>query len=217
MGVVPGFTERFDKALMFAAALHRTQTRKGSSVPYVGHLLAVAALVIDDGGSEDEAIGALLHDSLEDGSEYFDGGRQALRQNIAERFGEEVLAIVEACTDDEGHQKGVGGSAEGERRAWLARKEAYAATIARKSLGALRVTAADKVHNAESMIDNHGQCGAELWMRFRTNSKEDQILVYRRVSQAISERSVELTKAGVPCSALPGRLARAVRLLEALV
>jgi (p)ppGpp synthase/HD superfamily hydrolase len=58
--------ERFDSALEFAARTHRVQTRKGSEVPYIGHLLGVCSLVIEDGGSEDKATAALLHDAVED-------------------------------------------------------------------------------------------------------------------------------------------------------
>ena len=59
-------TSRFENALVFASQLHREQRRKGSNVPYVSHLLAVVALVIEHGGDEDEAIAALLHDAVED-------------------------------------------------------------------------------------------------------------------------------------------------------
>ena len=64
-------TERFDTALSFVSKLHRLQVRKGTEIPYLGHLLAVAALVIEDGGSEDEAIAALLHDAIEDQGQYY--------------------------------------------------------------------------------------------------------------------------------------------------
>jgi len=108
-------TERFDAALLFAATLHRQQPRKGTKIPYLGHLLAVAALVIEDGGSEDEAIAALLHDSLEDQASNYPGGREALRVYIRDHFGPGVAAIVDACTDDEGLPKGSGATPSGER------------------------------------------------------------------------------------------------------
>ena len=60
------FTHRFEDALVLAHQLHAKQTRKGTSIPYVGHLLAVTSLVIENGGTEDEAIAALLHDAIED-------------------------------------------------------------------------------------------------------------------------------------------------------
>jgi hypothetical protein len=90
-------TKRFDAALRFAADLHKSQFRKGTETPYIGHLLAVTALVIDDGGSEDEAIAALLHDSIEDQGEHYPGRRTALRHYIRDQFGVVVADIV-ACT-----------------------------------------------------------------------------------------------------------------------
>lgn len=59
-------TERFDDALSFASRLHREQCRKGTSIPYISHLMAVSAIVLENGGDEDAAIGALLHDAAED-------------------------------------------------------------------------------------------------------------------------------------------------------
>jgi (p)ppGpp synthase/HD superfamily hydrolase len=103
-------TQRFDSGLCFAAQLHRVQVRKRTEIPYLGHLLAVAALMIEDGGSEDEAIGALLHDSIEDQAEYYAGGRTALRRYIRDQFGAVVADIVDACTDDEGFVKGIVGA-----------------------------------------------------------------------------------------------------------
>ena len=88
-------TNRFEQALVFAAQLHREQRRKGTGVPYVSHLLAVAALVIEHGGDEDEAIAALLHDAIED-----QGGAKA-REEIRRRFGDRVTGIVDGCTDSE--------------------------------------------------------------------------------------------------------------------
>ena len=60
------YGERFEEALLYAARLHRDQTRKGTGVPYVTHLLAVAAIVGETGGTENEVVAALLHDAPED-------------------------------------------------------------------------------------------------------------------------------------------------------
>jgi len=77
------FTARFDDALAFASNLHRAQCRKGTLIPYISHLLAVTALVMEDGGSEDEAIAALLHDAIEDQGDKYDGARAGLRAHPA--------------------------------------------------------------------------------------------------------------------------------------
>ncbi len=126
--------ERFAQALVYATRVHRDQTRRGR--PYVAHLLRVAGLVIDDGGSEDEAIAALLHDAAED-----QGGYRRLRE-IRTRYGADVAAIVDACTDTYDEPK----------PAWRTRKEQYLARLADSSPGALRVSIADKVDNASAIL-----------------------------------------------------------------
>lgn len=145
----------------------KSQFRKGTKIQYIGHLLAVGALVIEDGGSEDEAIAALLHDSIEDQAEHYPGGCDALRVYIRDHFGGVVAAIVDACTDDEGFVKELAGTPAEDRERWLVRKRKYAESIAHKTSEALRVTTADKVHNVESILDSHAAIGPEVWNRFR--------------------------------------------------
>jgi (p)ppGpp synthase/HD superfamily hydrolase len=208
-------TKRFDATLSFVTELHRSQLRKGmGNVPYVGHLLGVAALVIDDGGTEDEAIAALLHDSLEDQGRHYQGGREKLRAYIREHFGAEVSAIVDACTDDEGFEKGLAKTPEEERERWLERKWKYIEGIAHKTPEALRVTAADKVNNTESILDAHAAIGPEVWLRFRTKSGQDQIDIHRGLSVAITARNE--TFPPDQRTGLSRRLSRAVLLLEKL-
>jgi len=138
MGAGP-LSERFDDALVFAARHHRAQPRKGSRVPYMSHLMSVSALVLEHGGTEDQAIAGLLHDAVEDAPE--GQGLEAL-QTIADRFGEPVRTMVAACSDslnDDEHGKAP----------WHDRKRAYVAALAdpeRKSDDALLVTAVDKTH-----------------------------------------------------------------------
>ncbi len=85
--------ERFDLALDMAHRYHGNQKRKGTETPYFGHLLGVASLVVDEGGDEDEAIAALLHDAAED-----QGGEETLEE-IREEFGERVARIVHGLSD----------------------------------------------------------------------------------------------------------------------
>jgi (p)ppGpp synthase/HD superfamily hydrolase len=153
-------TSRFDEALVYAHAVHARQTRKGSGAPYVGHLMGVSSIVIDDGGSEDEAIAALLHDAAEDC-----GGRERL-DDIRARFGDAVATIVEDCTDGWTTPKAP----------WAERKRAYiehARTLDRSSL---RVSAADKVHNAYAILRGLRTSGEQVWARF--NAGPDDILAY---------------------------------------
>ena len=133
---MPSLTRRFDEAFTYAHEVHGTQTRKGTGVPYIGHLMGVASIVIDDGGSEDEAIAALLHDAPEDR-----GGRERL-EDIRTRFGDAVATIVEDCTD----------SWTTPKAPWPERKQKYAEHARTLGPSSLRVSAADKVHNAYAIL-----------------------------------------------------------------
>lgn len=153
-------TDRFDQAFRYAHRLHAAQTRKGTATPYVGHLIGVASIVLDDGGTEDEAIGALLHDAAED-----QGGRERLEE-IRQRFGDEVARIVEDCTD----------SWEEPKRPWPERKRDYVEHARRLGPSSLRVSAADKVHNAYAILRDLRNIGEEVWDRF--NAAPDDVMSY---------------------------------------
>ena len=163
-------TSRFEQALVFAAQLHKDQQRKGSGVPYVSHLLAVAALVIEHGGDEDEAIAALLHDAIED-----QGGPKA-REEIRRRFGDRVTEIVDGCTDSETVPK----------PPWKERKLAYIAHLAEASASVRLVSAADKLHNARSILIDYRGLGEEIWQRFQ-GRKTGTLWYYRSVLDVLSQ------------------------------
>ena len=162
-------TDRFDRALVFASELHRQQRRKGSEVPYVAHLLAVAAIVMEHGGDEDEAVAALLHDAIED-----QGGRET-RDEIRRRFGERVTTIVEACTD----------SWTVPKPPWESRKRAYLERLATGSASARLVSAADRLHNARSVLGDYRSVGEQLWQRFE-GRREGTLWYYRSVVDALA-------------------------------
>ena len=183
-------TERFDTAMVYASSLHRDQVRKGSGVPYLSHLLAVTAMVIEEGGSEDQAVAALLHDVIEDCSHQFPGGREALRADIKEKFGENVLQIVNACTDDDGFEKNRDWNREEAARQWRIRKEAYIARLATESESMLLVSCADKLHNARSILKDYRTDGEDLWRRFASGKKEDQAWYYESLVRVYRERGV---------------------------
>jgi (p)ppGpp synthase/HD superfamily hydrolase len=143
-------TNRFDDAFRYAHLLHQSQTRKGTSIPYISHLMTVSALVVEHGGNEDQAIAALLHDAAED-----QGGEGTLIE-IRARFGEAVAAIVADCTDAWIEPK----------PPWRARKEAYLAALAHKPGASLLVSLADKTHNAEAILFDYRVLGDDLWGRF---------------------------------------------------
>jgi GTP pyrophosphokinase len=143
-------TNRFTKALELATEMHRGQLRKGTPIPYISHLLAVASIVLEHGGSETETIAALLHDAIEDA-----GGDEA-RQRIRAQFDDEVVRIVEGCTDAETIPK----------PPWRKRKEAYIAHLAHADSSTLLVSCADKLHNARSVAADYRVQGEALWRRF---------------------------------------------------
>lgn len=165
-------SQRFIDAFVYAAELHATQVRKGAGVPYISHLMAVSAIVLENNGTEDEAIAALLHDAIED------QGGDATRQEIIRRFGPEVAAIVDGCTDAETIPK----------PPWRARKEEYVAHIAGASPSVRLVSSADKLHNARTILADYRLLGEALWGRF-TGAREGTLWYYRALINAF--RAVE--------------------------
>ncbi len=160
-------SERFIDALTFATQLHAGQTRKGSEVPYIAHLLGVASTVLEHGANEDEAIAALLHDAIED------QGGAATREEIRRRFGDTVTEIVDGCTDSDTTPK----------PPWRQRKEAYIAHIPTASASVLLVSAADKLYNARSVLNDYRLIGDAVWERFQ-GGKNGSLWYYRAVVDA---------------------------------
>jgi len=144
-------THRYGAALQWAEELHRAQRRKGKPVPYIAHLISVSALVWEDGGNEDQAIAALLHDAIEDAGQS--------HASIAERFGGAVADIVRDCTDTSPDAQ------PGEKEPWLLRKTRYLDSLASKPSASLLVTAADKAHNAGDMVLDARRDPA-MWSKF---------------------------------------------------
>ncbi len=141
---------RFDEALVLACTLHRAQTRKASGVPYVAHLLGVASLVLEEGGDEDMAIAALLHDAAED-----QGGEETLAE-ISAAFGAEVARWVRQASDSFARPK----------PEWETRKRHHLERIPAADREAQLIMLADKVHNARSILADHARVGSEVWDRF---------------------------------------------------
>ncbi|MEO6213308.1 MAG: HD domain-containing protein [Vicinamibacterales bacterium] len=157
---MPTLTPRFDEAFRYAHEVHAQHVRKGNHTPYIGHLMGVASIVLDDGGSEEEAIAGLLHDAAED-----HGGRPRL-EDIRKRFGDHVARIVEDCTD----------SWETPKRPWAERKRAYIDHAHTLAASSLRVSAADKVHNSYAILRDLRNTGEQVWSRF--NAPADDVVAY---------------------------------------
>lgn len=194
---MPALGNRFRDALQWAAQLHEDQNRKGGDVPYVAHLLGVAAIVLEHGGDEDIAIAALLHDALEDQAHKIDEGE------IQRRFGASVERFVIECSDgtpeeqlDRSHDR------------WFARKKKYIADIATKSDGALMVSMADKLYNVRSMVEDYRAQGDTIWNRF-TTGRDGNLWYYAAMVDAYEKR--------VGRTRLWGELARTVAEMRDLV
>jgi len=164
----PMLSDRFAKALVAAHTLHGSQVRNGTAVPYISHLLGTCAIALESGADEDQAIAALLHDVLED-VQPADVARAAVND-----FGDEVLRIVDACTDTDVQPK----------PPWRRRKEAYIARLAHEDGRALLVSASDKLHNARTIVADLHRHGPDLFKRF--NPESDQLWYYRSLVDAFS-------------------------------
>jgi GTP pyrophosphokinase len=161
-------SDRFNDALDYAATLHRTQARKGAQIPYVSHLLGVASLVLEHGGTEDEAIAGLLHDAIED------QGGAATGETIGARFGAAVHAIVKGCTDSDASPK----------PPWKKRKEDYFAHIQHAPAAVKLISTADKLYNARAILADYRTVGEKLWSRF-TGGRDGTLWYYRALVGAL--------------------------------
>jgi (p)ppGpp synthase/HD superfamily hydrolase len=163
--------ERFDRALLLASSLHRTQTRKESATPYIAHVLAVAALAIENGADEDQAIAALLHDAVED-----QGGLPTAARIRAE-FGDRVADLVLGLTD----------ATVVPKPPWAERKQRYLQHLADAPTDLLLVSACDKVHNARSIVEDHAVAGSQLWARF-SGGRDGTLWYYRSLAAIFRAR-----------------------------
>ena len=189
----PLLGEAFSRALMFAADKHGTQLRKGGDIPYLGHLLSVAGLVIEAGGTENQAIGALLHDAVEDAE---NGDGPAVLAEIRCEFGDDVAGIVDECSD----------TAEKPKPAWKPRKQKYIDHLADASEGAVLVSLADKLDNARAILRDLRQHGGVLWQRFTVKDPNEHLWYYESLLEAFEKR-----RPGCPMVAELGRVIAAWR------
>ena len=161
-------SQEFEAAISYAAEAHREQVRKGSGVPYLSHLLQVAGLALEYGGDEQVAIGALLHDVVED--------TPASPEDIEQRFGKRVRDIVEGCSDTL--------DKETEDRSWRERKETYLAHLCESaSADVLLVSCCDKLHNSRSILSDLKEQGDAIWGIFK-GGREGTLWYYRALVEA---------------------------------
>jgi GTP pyrophosphokinase len=161
-------TARFTNALALAANIHRLQARRGTQVPYMAHILGVASIALEHAANEDEAIAAVLHDAIEDAPKRL--GASGVRGAIAERFGADVLKIVEGCTDTDIQPK----------PPWRRRKEQYVRRIAHEDASTLLVSASDKLHNVRAILSDFRAEGIDVFNRFNKEAGVDATIGYYR-------------------------------------
>lgn len=169
----PRLTPRFVEALGYASHKHATQTRKASEVPYLGHLLSVAGLVIEADGTETQAIAALLHDAAED-----QGGELTLTE-IGEKFGPGVASIVAECSD----------TFETPKPPWRERKQRYIDHLRGASDDAVLVSLADKLDNARAILRDFRALGSQVWQRFSVQDPQLHLWYYRSLLEVFDQRS----------------------------
>jgi (p)ppGpp synthase/HD superfamily hydrolase len=165
----------YDEALTWASSLHRYQLRKNTKVAYVAHLVAVSSLVLEDGGSETEAIAGLLHDAVEDCGAHVE---PILRQ----RFGDAVVNIVMECSD--------AAPVHGEKKPrWAIRKQAYVDHFRTEaSDSALRVSAADKLHNARATLSDLRESEPRGTWSEQNACHHQSLWYYQAISDAVTKR-----------------------------
>lgn len=169
---VPHLGPRLQRAFRYAAKHHAGQSRKGTAVPYLSHLMAVASLVLEAGGDEDMAIAALLHDVVEDC-----GGMPRLRE-VRKMFGPRVAKIVEGCTDSFGEPK----------RPWMERKKDYLREVKHADAETRLVSAADKLHNVRTILADYRKDGETIWARF-SGKRDGTLWYYRALSDEYQRRN----------------------------
>lgn len=181
-------TSRFEEAVAYAREAHDGQTRKGGSIPYLYHLMAVSSLVLEFGGDEDQAIAGLLHDVIEDCGE-----RHQLA--IRERFGDRVATIVQACTDGTQESKARPTSQEAKYRDWLERKLRYVRHLRGESEDCLLVSGCDKLHNARAILQDlrDPSVGQTVFSRF-TGGRDGTLRYYYTLAEIFERAGMPMAR-----------------------
>ncbi|NUM52466.1 MAG: HD domain-containing protein [Candidatus Hydrogenedentes bacterium] len=163
------YSPRIVEAFAFSHGIHANHTRKGSGVPYITHVMSVAAIVGEHGGDEDTFIAALLHDAVEDGDGY------ATLEKVRAQFGARVADMVEACSD----------AFEKPKPKWRERKEQFIESMRSAAPEVKLIVAADKLHNLCATIGDYEAIGEEVWLRF-TGRREGTLWYYATITQALA-------------------------------
>jgi (p)ppGpp synthase/HD superfamily hydrolase len=156
-------------AIIFAARKHSGQMRKGTDIPYISHPMEVMDILREDGCPEHVIIAGILHDTLEDTG--------TTPEEIKEKFGDNVLRIVQAESEDKS-------------RTWKERKQATIDHLGGLGLAEKQVCCADKLSNLRSMYADRQEKGEELWDRFNA-PKADIRWYYEGIRNALRKSLAE--------------------------
>jgi (p)ppGpp synthase/HD superfamily hydrolase len=185
-------TDRFVRAVDYARIAHAAQVRKGTAIPYLTHLLGVATLVIEYGGTEDQTIAGLLHDVIEDCGE-------AHEAVIRTQFGDTVARIVRACTDGTAEGKGAFTTPEEKKADWLRRKQEYLKHLAEEDDEVLLVSGCDKLHNALAIVRDleDPSVGVHVFDRF-TSGRDGTLWYYQQLADILVRRNTSVARSITP-------------------
>ena len=166
------------RAASYAAELHAGELRKGSGLPYFdAHLVPVASIVRGAGGDAEQVAAAYLHDAAEE------QGGEATLDEIRRRFGDDVAAIVRDLSDSL-----VDTRAGEQKEPWRQRKQAYVDRLAGAPIRSLEVAAADKLHNATAILEDHARVGDDVWARFTVTDPAEQLWYYATLADLVDRR-----------------------------
>jgi (p)ppGpp synthase/HD superfamily hydrolase len=171
---------KLSNALALAVQAHEGQVRKSTSIPYISHPMAVSAIALEFGASEDQAIAALLHDTIEDGGTQY-------ANIIKAQFGDHVHDLVQGCTDG-------APDTNGKKAPWSERKTAYLQHLEAASDEVLLVSCSDKLHNARAIVSDLINEGPSVFDRF-SSTKEQTLWYYRQLAMIFNNRKSPPAKA----------------------
>ena len=173
MNKVPLLTPRLEQALELAIRVHGSMKRKGDGRPYLVHPMSVLGLLVRWDADEDTCIAGLLHDVIEDAED--DSRRAEYRKEIEEKFGKEVLEIVEGVTEQD------------KSLPWKERKKLYLKHLKEGAEESLLVSCADQTHNLASLVEAYTRKGEEVWKRFNA-IKQWKVWFIDQVGDIFKER-----------------------------
>ena len=156
-----------DLAIEVAVRAHQNQVRKGTDIPYITHPMDVGIILAKAGCPDEIIVAGILHDTVEDTAVTLD--------NIREEFGENIVSIVEGCSEPD------------KSLPWEERKAHTLDFLKTAPLAVRLVTCADKLHNIRTIATEHEKIGDQVWERFR-KGRSDQEGYYRGLVESLCNR-----------------------------